>query len=245
MDDGAHYFRSDFQVHTPRDINWKGHRAVTDDDRRQYAHDFVVACRQKKIQAVAITDHHDLAFFRYIRDAAVQETDGVGKPLAQNQRLVVFPGMELTLAVPCQALLVLDADFPPELLSQVVVALSVKPVATPDTDATHAETLPLEHVRTFETLYAELGKHEILRDRFIVLPHVGEKGGHTILRRGFATGYKEMPCVGGFVDGSISQHGLGNKAILSGENKEWGNKPLAVFQTSDNRSRDFARSALT
>ena len=35
MDDGAHYFRSDFQVHTPRDINWKGHRAVTDDERRQ------------------------------------------------------------------------------------------------------------------------------------------------------------------------------------------------------------------
>ena len=63
MDDGAHYFRSDFQVHTPRDINWKGHRAVTDDERQQYAHDFVAACRQKKIQAVAITDHHDLAFF--------------------------------------------------------------------------------------------------------------------------------------------------------------------------------------
>ena len=62
MDNGAHYFRSDFQVHTPRDINWKSHRAVTDDERRQYAHDFVAACRQKKIQAVAITDHHDLAF---------------------------------------------------------------------------------------------------------------------------------------------------------------------------------------
>ena len=43
MDNGAHYFRSDFQVHTPRDINWKGHRAVTDDERQQYAHDFV-AC---------------------------------------------------------------------------------------------------------------------------------------------------------------------------------------------------------
>ena len=117
--------------------------------------------------------------------------------------------------MPCQALLVLDADFPPELLSHVVVALSVKPVATPDADAKHAETLPLEHVRSFEALYAELSKHEILRDRFIVLPHVGEGGGHTILRRGFATDYKKMPCVGGFVDGSISQHGLGNKSILA------------------------------
>ena len=199
MGNGAHYFRSDFQVHTPRDISWKGHRAVTDDERRQYANDFVAACRQKKIQAVAITDHHDLAFFRCIRDAAVQETDGVGMPLVQDQRLVVFPGMELTLAVPCQALLILDANFPPELLSQVVVALSLKPAATPDTNATHAETLPLEHVRTFEALYSELSKHEILKDRFTVLPHVGEGGGHTILRHGFATDYKTMPCVGGFV----------------------------------------------
>ena len=241
MDDGAHYFRSDFQVHTPRDINWKGHRPVTDDERRQYAHDFVAACRKKQLQAVAITDHHDLAFFRYIRDAAVQETDGLGMPLAQDHKLVVFPGMELTLAVPCQALLILDADFPSELLSQVVVALSLKPVPTPDTHATHAETLQLEHFRTFEALYSALSKHEILRNRFIVLPHVGEGGGHTILRKGFATGYKNMPCVGGFVDGSSSQHGLGNKSILSGTNKEWGNKPLAVFQTSDNRSRDFAQ----
>jgi chromosome segregation protein len=49
-----------------------------------------------------------------------------------------------------------------------------------------------------------------------------------------------MPCVGGFVDGSITQHGQGNKDILNGKNKAYGNKAIAVFQTSDNRRRDFA-----
>jgi chromosome segregation protein len=64
----------------------------------------------------AITDHHDLAFFKYIREAAQGETDEGGKPLQIANRLVVFPGMELTLAVPCQALLLLETDFPVDLL---------------------------------------------------------------------------------------------------------------------------------
>ena len=32
----------------------------------------------------------------------------------------------------------------------------------------------------------------------------------------------------------------GNQAIVEGKNKDYGNKPIAVFQTSDNRHRDFS-----
>ena len=64
MDNGAHYFRSDFQVHTPRDINWKGHRAVTDDERRQYAHDFVGRwCMNRNWPATILTQR--LLTYRY------------------------------------------------------------------------------------------------------------------------------------------------------------------------------------
>ena len=35
------------------------------------------------------------------------ETDESGNPLAPERLLTVFPGMELTLAVPCQALVIL------------------------------------------------------------------------------------------------------------------------------------------
>jgi chromosome segregation protein len=240
MDDGAHFHRSDFQVHTPRDLNWKGAGATTDDERKQWANDLVAACRQKGLQAIAITDHHDVALFKYVRAAALEETDNAGKPLPPHKKLVVFPGVELTLAVPCQALLLLDAEFPVELLPQALLALNVKPAPSPDANEKHAQTVAIEHIRSLETLYAELEKAELLKGRFIVLPHVGESRNHSILRKGFATDYKKMPCVGGFVDGSVSQHGTGNKGILAGENKEWGNKPLAVFQTSDSRTRDFS-----
>jgi len=70
-----------------------------------YAGRLVQACRERGLQGIAITDHHDMAFVPYVRQAAAEETDSEGKPLPNNQRLVVFPGMELTLGVPCQALL--------------------------------------------------------------------------------------------------------------------------------------------
>jgi chromosome segregation protein len=238
MDKGAHFHKCDFQVHTPRDLNWQGAGAVTNGERNQYAQEFVAACREKGLDAVAITDHHDLCLFKYIKQAAEQETDDAGNALPPERRLTIFPGMELTLAVPCQALLILDADFPVDLLPQVVLALSVTPA--PNGDAKHAQIQRLEHIKSLQELYDELNKREFLRDRFIVFPHVGESGTFTMLRSGFQSQYKDMPCVGGFVDGSVTQHGKGNIAILSGKNKAYGNKAIAVFQTSDNRSRDFS-----
>src|SRR5665213_1486178 len=184
MDKGAHFHKCDFQVHTPRDLNWHGVGAVTEAERQQYAQEFVAACRDKSLDAVAITDHHDLCLFKYIKQEAGQETDDEGKALPPEKRLAVFPGMELTLAVPCQALLLLDADFPVDLIPQVVLALSVTPA--PDADEKHAQIQRLEHIKTLQDLYDELNKREFLRDRFIVFPHVGESGTFTLLRSGFA-----------------------------------------------------------
>jgi chromosome segregation protein len=238
MDKGAHFHKCDFQVHTPRDLNWKGARPLTEEERDEYAEEFIAACRAKGLDSVAITDHHDVCLFKYIRKAADRETDDAGEYLPPEKRLTVFPGIELTLAVPCQALLLLDADFPVDLLPQVMLALSVTPA--PDTDAKHAPIQRLEHIKTLQDLYDELNKREFLRDRFIVLPNVGESGSFTLLRSGFASQYKNMPCVGGFVDGSIKQHGKGNSDIVNGRNKEYGNKAIAVFQTADNRNRDYS-----
>lgn len=47
-----------------------GSSAVTEDERTQYGQEFIAACRAKGLDAVAITDHHDLCMFKYIRKAA-------------------------------------------------------------------------------------------------------------------------------------------------------------------------------
>jgi hypothetical protein len=84
-DKGAHFFRCDLQVHTPRDINWTGKNAITDDERRAYAKSLVRACRDKGLQGIAITDHHDMLCVSYVRKAAAEETDTEGKPLQRRR----------------------------------------------------------------------------------------------------------------------------------------------------------------
>ncbi len=235
---GAHYHRCDFQVHSPRDINWSGKRPAIEDERREYASDFIAACRNKNLDAVAITDHHDIAFFPYIKDAANQEVDEVGNPVQEEEKITVFPGMELTLGVPCQAILLLDADFPVNLLSTIPTILSVN--QNDPSDPKHADVNRLEHVKSIKELCELLDTHDYLIHHYILLPNVSDSGDCSLLRKGFSVRYKEMPCVGGYVDGSIEKLGTGNHKILDGKAKEYGFKKLGVFQTSDNRKADFS-----
>jgi type III restriction enzyme len=237
-DKGAHFHRCDLQVHTPRDINWSGPAAVTDEERRAYARELVQAARDRGLQGIAITDHHDMVFAPYVRRAAQEETDAQGDQLPEESRLVVFPGMELTLGVPCQALLIFDADFPDDLFSLAMTALAITP--SPSTDAKTAQTVRLNHISSLKQLKEELDKHTYLRDRYIVFPNVTNEGQFSIFRIGLAGKYAEMPCVGGYVDGSESRLEDGIRNRIAGKDRAWGNKRIACFQTSDNRQADHA-----
>jgi type III restriction enzyme len=239
-DEGSHYFRADFQVHTPRDPAWSGKRPKSDDERKAWARDFVAAARKNQLNAVAISDHHDFALFPYVQAAALSETDAAGNPLHSRDRLVVFPALELTLSVPCQAILILDADFPVEKLDDVLKALNHEPVDPALAQLPQTQFLP--DSKDLESLVEKLDNHAFLRGRYILLPNVTPNGHKTLLRDAFQAKYQQMPCVGGYLDGSIEklESKPGKLAILDGRDKNWGSKRLAVFQTSDSRSDDFS-----
>lgn len=235
-DRGAHFHRCDLQVHSPRDIQWSGAARVSDEERMEYASTLIAACRDKKLDAIAITDHHDMAFVSYVRQAAAQETDAEGNPLPERDRIVVFPGIELTLAVPCQAILLLDADFEDNRFDAVLTALTINPA--PAADAKTAQTERLEHIDSLKLLKAKLDEHNWLKDRYIIFPNVSGEGQFSLLRNGMAPKYKDMPFVGGYLDGSKGCLKAGPLNILAGKEKAWGNKRVACIQTSDNRRED-------
>ena len=239
MDKGAHFFRCDFQVHSPRDLNWNGQGAVTPQERKTYSEELINDCRQKGIDAIAITDHHDFAFFPYVRKASQDELDEQGNSLPAERHIIVFPGIELTLTVPnCQALLIFDADFPENLFQSILVALAITPNRVEDAKHALIGRIPQDIVNDLSHLYQIFNQHEHLKGRFIVLPNVKENGHGTILRSGFANFYKSMPCVGGYTDGILPQPGTGAHGIIKGKNREYGFKSIGVFQTSDNRKRN-------
>ena len=238
MDRGAHFHRCDLQVHSPRDHGWKGPDHITDDERKAYAESLIQACRDTGLDAIAVTDHHDMAFVSHVRQAASHETDKSGKSIGAAERIVVFPGIELTLGVPCQALLIFDADLPEDMFALALTALAVIP--SPDSESKTAEVKRLDHIQSLPQLKAELDKHTYLRNRYIIFPNVSDGGSATLIRKGQQGKYIEMPCVGGYVDGGLEKLGEGNRRIIEGKDKAWGHKRIACFQTSDNRQHDHA-----
>ncbi len=54
-DNGGHFYRADFQVHTPRDTQWDGVRPSVA-ERDVWAASFVSAARSQGLNAVAISD---------------------------------------------------------------------------------------------------------------------------------------------------------------------------------------------
>ncbi|HET8860834.1 TrlF family AAA-like ATPase [Marivirga sp.] len=238
MNKGTRFYNCDFQVHSPRDINWSGPKPVSDEDRNAYAERFVLACREKGVNAVAITDHHDLAFFPYIKAAANNEVDNNGQPIIDREKLVVFPGIELTISnPPCQALLILDANFPEDQLLRVLHKLSIEPNPLSEPSTTQTVPIPSDVVNGFRDLYAKLDSIDILKGKYIILPHTG-RGHKGVLRRDFYEHYIKMPCVSGYLDGAIPDD-QGLKNIINGKDRNYGFKSIAVFQTSDNRKDTF------
>ena len=164
------------------------------------------------------------------------ELDASGNHHSPEKRIIVFPGVELTLALPCQALLLFDCDVNPTDLERGLAALGITPSPREAAKAARHERLAISDLND---IYQRLNEHVSLRNRFIVLPNVNDSGEDTILRHGFFEHYKKMSCVGGYVDGGFADHR--RRHIVDGNDDAWGNKCIGVVQTSDSRERDFSR----
>lgn len=237
MDKGNHFYKCDLQIHSPRDRAWKGQPAISDDERNEYAKTFIKDCRKAGLDAIAISDHHDLVFFEYIKKASQEEKDEMGVVIPESGRLIVFPAVELTLNTPpIQGILVLDANFPESLFATVLGALSI--AQAPKIESKTIETVGISQnaIPNINALYQKLDETNGVKGRYTFLPHIKEKGHKTMLRDGFHDSYARMPCVGGYVDGIFEGGSIGYLKILNGEVGAWGFKSMAVIQTSDHRA---------
>ncbi|MFW8602149.1 TrlF family AAA-like ATPase [Desulfobacterota bacterium M19] len=238
MDNGNHYKKCDLQVHSPRDRNWQGGNKVTDEERKEYSKKFIKECRDAGLSAVAISDHHDMVFFEYIKIAANEELDEIGNPISGNERIVIFPGIELTLSTPpCQGLVIFDADFPENLFPTVLGCLSLAQAPKSDSKTSQTVAIPSSTINSINDIYSKLDGTDGVKGRYIFLPHVKEKGHQTLMRKGFHEAYSKMPCVGGYVDGAFNDGGSGSgyNKIINGEVDAYGFKSIAVIQTTDYR----------
>ena len=236
MDKGNHYKKCDLQVHSPRDRNWKGGACVTDAERLEYSKRFIKECREAGLSAVAITDHHDMVFYEYIKAAAIAELDESGSTVSDNERIIIFPGIELTLSTPpCQGLIIFDSNFPESLFPTVLGSLSLAQAHKSESKTSEIQPISSATVNSINEIYSKLDGTDGVKGRYIFLPHVKEKGHQTLMRKGFHEAYSKMPSVGGYVDGKFESGGEGYTKIINGEVDAYGFKSIAIIQTSDYR----------
>lgn len=254
MDKGAHFYRCDFQVHSPRDIAYTGNKYglspeeienITPEqkekitlDREQFSKEYLQKIRDAGLNAIAMTDHHDVVFVKQLRKVAELQNQEFESNSESEKIITVFPGIEMSLANPVsQCIIIFDSDFSDSNLDSVVNFLGINPtnefekITTPTQKISHTLIHDLVH------LHQKLDELSYCKGRYVILPNVGKSGEHTIMRSGFHEHYRKMPCVGGYVDKAIStESGYQNK--LNGGDVNYGNKSIALISTSDNRYED-------
>jgi type III restriction enzyme len=236
MDKGNHYKKCDLQVHTPRDINWKNGPKISDLDRKDYAEKFIKECRVAELDAIAITDHHDMVFFEYVKQASIDELNSNGEPIPAEKKIIIFPGVELTLhSPPIQGLLIFDADFPINLFPTALGALSLAQAPKSDSKTSITQPIPSGTINSINDIYSKLDGTDGVKGRYVFFPHVKDKGHRTLMRTGFHEAYSKMPCGGGYVDGKLEESGVGYNNIVAGKVDAYGFKSIALIQTSDYR----------
>jgi len=253
MDKGAHFFKCDFQIHSPRDMQWNGKKIGVSDnklvslideqkeqinnDKRQFAKEYLEKIRLAGLNAIAITDHHDVTFVKIIRQVVNEENQNFIDNLETEKIVIVFPGIELTLASPaCQCIVIFDSDFNDADLDCILNFLGIQSTNEYDINTTQTQRISQDIINDLVHFHKKLDELPYCRGKYVLLPNIG-KGQSSILRSGFHEHYRKMPCVGGYVDKDIpTESGYLNK--LNGGDVNYGNKAVAIISTSDNRFED-------
>lgn len=254
MDKGAHFYRCDFQVHSPRDRNWTGQKFGVNqedlesltpeqkqqiiDDRIQFSKEYLEKIRNAGLNAVAITDHHDVNSVKLIRKVAEEENQAFIASSQFEKVVKVFPGIELSLSNPAsQCIIIFDSDFSDANLDSVLHFLGINPTNEFEKFTVETQRISQDIIHDLVHLHKKLDELAYCKGKYVLLPNVGNGSQHSILRQGFHEHYRKMPCVGGYVDKAISNDtGYQNK--INGGDVNYGNKPIALISTSDNRFED-------
>lgn len=247
----AYWRKCDFQVHTPRDPNWQGDRPIgvgddqggkeatnadVDASRQQWAETFVEQCSRRGLEAIAITDHHEMVMLPYVQAAIAERRDR-----DPSFDLWLFPGMELTCRHGSQCLIIFDADLSEDWRREAQSRLGI--VVTSLNDKARQGPPVTQLNCTYPEIADALDAVAQLKGRYIVLPNVSDGGRFTVLTMGAHADFRAMPYVGGYLDNGQSIETLSAKAKrrLSGDDPTWGSRFIYPLPTSDARDATYTK----
>lgn len=232
---GATWHKCDFQIHTPRDAQWKGSPALSggteeaEAAREHWADVFVDACLHRGLSAIAITDHHDFCLVGYVQRAILRRGAATS--------LWLYPGAEVTCNDSVQCLLLFDVGTETAALNRVFGGhlQNIEQVPHNSAQAPQTELSGKDIAKFIEDVEAD----NTLSVRTIILPNATDGGHKTILRQGFHVRFRDLPFDGVYVDGAFDAVGDVAKRKIYGQIEQWGKRRRGIVPTGDNRHADW------
>ena len=248
----AFWRKCDFQVHSPRDPNWQGMRPVgegdpvpttgkaatiadVDAERARWASEFVDACVNRDLKAVALSDHHEMIMIQYVREEISRREEN-----DPEFDLWLFPGMELTTRGGRQCLILFDASISDQLCRAVRGKLGITDANLNMRDAKGPAVTQI--ACAYPDLATEIETLNGISGKYIILPNVSQGGSNTVLRHGDHADFRRSPYVGGYLDQDQSIETLKrrNRTRLSGTDPKWSAREIYPLPTSDSRTANFS-----
>lgn len=234
---GAVWVKLDFQCHTPRDRGWIGSPGLAggtpelEAERHAWADTFVSEAVRRGLGAVAVTDHHDIAFLPYVIAAAGR--------LGPAAKLTVFPGIEITCSDNVQCLAIFEPGTEPADWRRLLSRLDA--VTETALDAPHTDQI--RHCGlTVGALFSIVAADGSLSTRMMLVPHFSKEGAHKSLNaEGFAPRFAELPCDGVYIECPHGDLDAGTLDKVQGRTEEWGRRRRAILATGDNRNASWER----
>lgn len=231
---GATWRKCDLQCHTPRDHSWKsavelpGGTDSYEAARHAWADSFIAACHAAQVSVVAITDHHDVCISRYVQQAAARD----------GNRVLVYPGLEVTCSDNAQCLAIIDPNASDQLLLRFI---SLKGIVACDAVAGRTQqTTPAQ--LTVEELFSTIHEDPVLREASIIMPHFSDGAAHKHLNvSSHHMRFANLSCDGVYVEKPFSEIHPDTLSKIRGEVTRWGKRRRAVLTTGDNRFDDWGR----
>lgn len=232
---GAVWRKSDLQCHTPRDRAWDGLPSLPGGDeakenaRKVWAEEFIAECLARGLDAISVTDHHDITFVPYVVQAARDAFDGT----------FVFPGVEVTCNDNTQCLVLFDPDQLPDTWQHFLGKL----VGVKQSEPTAAKAAPTKAANmTMHELFNAVVDDPRLRDVCVILPHFSDADAHKHLN---AVGHHErfatLRCDGVYIEKPFDQLESSTIDKAYGKIPDWGSRRRAFVVTGDNRSGTWER----
>nr|WP_247521721.1 hypothetical protein [Bradyrhizobium sp. 190] len=197
--------------------------------RQDWAESFVRAAEAAKLQAVAVSDHHDVCLSKYAIEAAQR----------LSSSLRVFPAVEVTCADNAQCLAIFDPSLETDR-QKLILAAAGNILMAPESDAKTCTIAPAREtvIGFVDNILAE----QHLKDSCVILPHFSKQDAHKSLNEvGHHPRFANLLVDGVYIERPYEELDPVTLDKIQGKIDDWGRRRRAVLATGDNRAADWNR----